>query len=146
MVGLMKWSDLSGFLIIIALTKIYRFFLWKFIHFGKSVPEGVFAQIKRNAQYHYMPLWSVIFTRTLVIKCRSKTRNQTFGLMKWLDCKTTKKVTSLSHDLQKSIGSFSGNLLVQKKVSLVNSFRISHGTVTIIRYPCDKISSLEYWS
>ena len=77
-------EQLEGSLIIIGLMKIYRFFLWKFVHFEKSVLDGIFAHITRNAHYHLMPLWSVIITRTLIIKFRPKTRYQTVGLMKWL--------------------------------------------------------------
>ena len=50
MIGLQE--QLSGSLIIIELTKIYRFFLWKFVHFKKNVQEGVFVHITQNAHYH----------------------------------------------------------------------------------------------
>ena len=45
-------EQLSSSLIIIELTKIYRFFLSKFVHFEKIVLEGVFAHITQNAHYH----------------------------------------------------------------------------------------------
>ena len=46
-------EQLSGSLTVIELTKIYRFFHWKFAHFEKSVLEGVCAHITRNnAHYH----------------------------------------------------------------------------------------------
>ena len=45
-------EHLSGSLIIIELTKIYRFFLWKFAHLKKIVLEWVFAHIIQNAHYH----------------------------------------------------------------------------------------------
>ena len=45
-------EQLNGSLIIIELTKIYRFFLWKIAHFEKSVLEGVFARVTQNARYH----------------------------------------------------------------------------------------------
>ena len=44
-------EQLSGSLIIIELQKIYRFFLCKFVHFKKSVLEGVFMHITWNAPY-----------------------------------------------------------------------------------------------
>ena len=40
-------EQLSGSLITIDFTKVYRFF-----HFEKSVLEGVFAHITRNSHYH----------------------------------------------------------------------------------------------
>ena len=40
-------EQLSGSLITINFTKVYRFF-----HFEKSVLEGVFAHITRNSHYH----------------------------------------------------------------------------------------------
>ena len=49
-------EQLSGSLIIIELTKIYRFFHWKFVHFEKRVLEGAFAHITPNVHHHYMPL------------------------------------------------------------------------------------------
>ena len=45
-------EQLSGSLIIIELTKIDRFFLWKFVHLEKSVLDGFFAHVARNADYH----------------------------------------------------------------------------------------------
>ena len=38
-------EQLRGSLIIKELTKIYKFVLWKFVHFEKSVLEGVFTHI-----------------------------------------------------------------------------------------------------
>ena len=49
-------EQLSGSLIIIELTKIYRLFHWKFLHFEKRVLEGVFAHITLDAlviSYHH---------------------------------------------------------------------------------------------
>ena len=43
-------QQLSGSLIIIELTKIYRFLLWKFVHLEKRFLEEVFVHITRNAQ------------------------------------------------------------------------------------------------
>ena len=45
---------------------------------------------------------------------------------------------------QKFIGSFFGNLFISKNVSLKESLRISHATLSTIRCPCGKILSLEY--
>ena len=45
-------EQLIVFLIITDFTTIYRFFVWKVVHFEKSVLEGVFAHITQNAHYH----------------------------------------------------------------------------------------------
>ena len=81
-------EQLEGSFIIIGLTKNYRFFLWKFVHFEKGFLDGFFAHITRNTHYHQMPLWQDVITRILVIKFRPKTRYQIIGLMKWLDHKS----------------------------------------------------------
>ena len=47
-------------------------------------------------------------------------------------------------ELTKCVGSFFENLLISKEVS--ESLSILHETLTTIRCPCDKITSLEYWS
>ena len=45
-------EQLSGSLIIIELTKIYRFSHWKFVHFEKNVLDAFFAHITRKAHYY----------------------------------------------------------------------------------------------
>ena len=59
---------MSGSLIIIELTKIYKFHLWKFVQFHRGVLDGVF------------PISHAII-RNMFTKFRPKTRYQTVGLI-----------------------------------------------------------------
>ena len=43
-------EQLEGYLIVIGLPKIYRFFLWKFDHFKKSVLEGLLSYYTWNSE------------------------------------------------------------------------------------------------
>ena len=45
-------EQLKGFLIIIELTKIYKFWLCKFVYFEKFALDEFFVRITRNAHYH----------------------------------------------------------------------------------------------
>ena len=66
--------------------------------------------------------------------------------MKWSDHNGNWVAPSLSQNLQTFTGSFSGKLVISKKISLKETLHISHGTLNNIRCPSDKISPLEYWS
>ena len=140
-------EQLSGSLIIIDFTKIYIFFLWKFVHFEKKCPWKSLCEYDTECSLLLDAL--VISYHHRNTGHKNLDQRQDIKRLDWWNDPTKRATGRFTHyhRFYKNLYLLSLEICsFRKKVSLKESLRISHGMLTTIRCSCEKLSSPEYWS